>query len=115
MRNYNKYKKYGKKKKIISPLKVTTIILALLATMSIGYSVYTDTVRIDGTANIGSFTIQYELDGGTNVANPITMYYATTNAPLPIPTKTGFSFGGWYESSDFSGSSISTTPTRKWC
>ena len=33
------------------------------------------------------------------------------NAPLPIPTKTGFVFGGWYENDQYTGNSISTTPT----
>ena len=115
MRNYNKYKKYIKKKKVISPLKITIIMLFLLITMSVGYSTYVDTVQIEGTANIGSFTIQYNLNGGTNVANPITTYNATSNALLPLPTQTGFSFGGWFEASDFSGNRITTTPTRKEC
>ncbi len=109
----NKYKKYGKKRKIISPLKIVIVMAILLIVMTIGYATYRDTVVIEGTGNIGSFTIQYNLNGGTNVANPITVYSATSNAPLPIPTKTGLSFGGWYESSDFSGNRLITTPTRK--
>ena len=53
--------------------------------------------------------------GGTNVPNPITVYNATTNAVLPIPTYTGYTFGGWYENDMLTGSQIITTLTRKQC
>ena len=113
MRNYNKYKKYNKKRKILSPLGITLIMLAIIAVMAIGYAALNDTLKIIGTANIGTFTITYYLNGGTNVQNPITEYNATTNAPLPIPTYANYIFGGWYENSSFSGNSIASTPTRK--
>ena len=115
MRNYNKYKKYNKKRKIISPLVITLIVLAIIAVMAIGYANFYDSLKIVGTTNIGTFSITYNLNGGTNAQNPITTYDATTNAPLPIPTYTGYIFAGWYENDSGIGTAISTTPTRKQC
>ena len=113
MRNYNKYKKYNKKKRILnSPLNIILIMIAIIAVMAIGYASLNDMIRIFGSANIKSFSIEYNLNGGTNVVNPITTYYATTNEILPLPTYTGFIFGGWYENDTFTGSNIISTPTR---
>lgn len=113
MRNYNKYKKLFKKRKNYNPLKIALIAAIVLIVMSIGYAALIDTLKIVGVANIGSFTIQYVLNGGTNVANPITRYDATTNAPLPIPTYANHNFLGWYDNDSFTGNALTTTPTRK--
>lgn len=112
MRNYNKYKKYIKKKKILSPIKITFMFLSLIFILAIGYANFSDISIVQGTANIGSFTITYNLNGGTNVENPITTYDATTNAPLPIPTKEGYTFYGWYDNDALTGNALITTPTR---
>ena len=113
MRNYNKYKKYAKKRKVISPLKISMIMVVLMITMAIGYAALNDTLTINGTSSIGRFTISYNLNGGTNVQNPIVSYDATSNALLPIPTYTNYTFAGWYENDTFTGNAITTTPTRK--
>ncbi len=113
MRNYNKYKKFMKRKKIISPLTITILLLTMMITLAVGYSIMSETHIIEGTANIGTFTIEYNLNGGDPLTNPIERYDATMGAPLPTPTKMNKVFGGWYEASDFSGSPINTTPTRK--
>ncbi len=108
-----RYKKYGKKRKKVNRINIHVIIIAivLIIVMSIGYARFSDTLTMHFSANVGSFTITYHLGGGTNVANPITSYDATTNAPLPIPTQEGYIFGGWYENDQYTGNSISTTPT----
>ena len=107
------YKKYGRKRKKVNRINIHVIIIAivLIIVMSIGYARFSDTLTMHFSANVGSFTITYHLGGGTNVANPITSYDATTNAPLPIPTQEGYIFGGWYENDQYTGNSISTTPT----
>lgn len=112
MRNYNKYKKYNKKNRIVSPIKIILVFLVLMVIMAIGYAAFNDTSIIQGSANVGSFTITYNLNGGTNVENPITTYDATTNAPLPIPTKEGYTFYGWYDNDALTGNALITTPTR---
>ena len=113
MRNYNKYKKYKKGRKRIGNVKIFFIIISFMCTLAVGYSKLDDKLTMTGTANIGTFTIQYNLNGGQNVNNPITTYNATTNAPLPIPTLTDYSFAGWYENPSCTGEGLYTTPTRK--
>ena len=54
-----------------------------------------------------SFKIIYELNGGIN--NPANLYYFTEEYAriyLKNPTKDGYTFGGWYETADFSGEKL---------
>ena len=54
-----------------------------------------------------SYTITYELDGGTNAPeNPASYNVETETITLKAPTKDGFAFTGWFESSDFSTTEI---------
>ncbi len=56
-----------------------------------------------------SYTITYDLDGGTNAAlNPGSYTIATPSITLDDPTKTHYDFWGWYETSSFSGTPITT-------
>lgn len=56
------------------------------------------TFKARWTATSGTFTISYNLNGGTNASNAPTSYSVGTGVPtLPVPTKTGFVFAGWYE------------------
>ncbi len=65
------------------------------------------------TAN--TYTVTYNKDGGTIVnENKYKSYTYGTGLTLPTPTKTGYTFAGWYTSAGFSGSkqtSISGTVT----
>ena len=48
------------------------------------------------------YTITYNLDGGTNAAaNPAKYTVATSTITLADPTKTGYTFGGWYSEAAF--------------
>ncbi|BDD01217.1 InlB B-repeat-containing protein [Persicobacter psychrovividus] len=49
------------------------------------------------------YTISYELNGGENTSVAPTFYTYGTSVTLPIPTKAGHSFEGWYADADFSG------------
>ena len=53
-----------------------------------------------------SYTISYILNGGTNPSNATTSYTYETAVTLPTPTKTGYTFNGWYANSSFSGSPV---------
>ena len=61
------------------------------------------------------YTITLNLNNGTqndaNFANN-TRTYIITDAPitLPTPTRNGYTFGGWYDNSQFTGSSESSIP-----
>ncbi len=53
-------------------------------------------------------TISLNLDGGTiGGATPTTCSIDSEDIKLPTPTKTGYTFGGWYQDSAFSGTAIS--------
>ncbi|SHK98458.1 InlB B-repeat-containing protein [Fibrobacter sp. UWB12] len=56
-----------------------------------------------------SYTITYYLNGGTNPSGAPTSYTAESEAiTLPTPTQTGYSFAGWYTTSTFSGTKVTT-------
>ena len=49
-----------------------------------------------------SYTITYNLNGGTNHAsNPANYTIETSTITLQAPTKTGYTFGGWYKEDAF--------------
>ncbi len=56
-----------------------------------------------------TYTITYNLNGGANpggVATSFTIESALIT--LPTPSRTGYTFGGWYGNSSFTGSAITT-------
>ena len=59
--------------------------------------------------NPTTYTITYELNGGVQASGQITTYSASNNESILAPTKSGFTFGGWYTSPDFSSEVISNT------
>ena len=61
-----------------------------------------------GDAVLGSqcTTITLNPNGGT-----LPEYSLVEGAALPIPTKTGYTFDGWYEDPDFTGNPVADVPT----
>ncbi len=57
-----------------------------------------------------TYNITYVLNEGTLPAGYPTKYTKGVELTLPIPTKTNFDFGGWFEQSNFSGSAVVTIP-----
>ena len=51
--------------------------------------------------SVASYTITYKLNGGTNPSNAPTTYTNYDEVILPTPTKTGYTFEGWYKESAF--------------
>jgi uncharacterized repeat protein (TIGR02543 family) len=58
-----------------------------------------------------TYGITYELNGGTNHASNADTYF-TGDLPVTLhnPTQSGYTFAGWYEASDFSGSAVTSIP-----
>ena len=57
--------------------------------------------------NKNCYTIKYALNGGTNnSANPEAYSSKGKNITLKNPTKKGYTFGGWYAKSNFSGGKV---------
>jgi uncharacterized repeat protein (TIGR02543 family) len=68
------------------------------------------TLRLKWT--LEEYNITYNLNGGENPTNVSVKYNITSNSiTLPTPTKTGFTFGGWFNNEDFSGTSITSIPS----
>lgn len=60
------------------------------------------------------YKIDYKLDGGTNNAKNVTSYKVSKGAfALKDPTKSGYTFKGWYTSKDFAASSKVTSVAGK--
>ena len=55
-----------------------------------------------------SYSITYNLNDGTNASGAPTSYTIESAVTLPTPTKAGNTFGGWYTSSTFSGSKVTS-------
>lgn len=59
--------------------------------------------------NITSYSITYNLNGGTdNAANQSTYTIQTPTVTLSSPARAGYSFGGWYTLADFSGTPVTS-------
>ena len=55
------------------------------------------------------YTIPYNLGGGTNASgNPATYTIQSTTITLAAPTRTGYTFGGWYANSGLTGNQVTT-------
>ena len=55
------------------------------------------------------YTITYNLDGGAcsgGSCSPTSYNIESATITLPIPTKTGYTFGGWYDNSGLSGTAV---------
>ncbi len=75
------------------------------------------TIETGSTGNKGyyakwtptEYTITYNLDGGSNdVSNPANYTIESAEISLEDATKTGYTFGGWYDNSELTGSAITT-------
>jgi len=54
-----------------------------------------------------SYSITYNLNSGTQASGAKTSYtIETATFSLPTPTRDGYTFNGWYEKSDFSGTAL---------
>jgi uncharacterized repeat protein (TIGR02543 family) len=59
----------------------------------------------------GSYTLVYEYNGADGANSTVSDSFTTgaTAVTLPVPTKTGYNFAGWYRLSNLSGSAIGST------
>lgn len=58
-----------------------------------------------------TYTITYNLDGGTNNSNNVETYTYGVGLVLNNPTKVGYTFAGWYKNASFSGSKVTEIST----
>ena len=58
---------------------------------------------------INSYTVSFNSNGGTAVTSQVVAYGSTATAPT-APTRTGYTFAGWYSDSDLISAFSFTTP-----
>ena len=58
------------------------------------------------------YTITFNTDGGAFVETPISSYIYGTTATLPVPTKNGYKFEGWYDNAEFTGTALTEISNR---
>jgi uncharacterized repeat protein (TIGR02543 family) len=74
--------------------------------------VIVETNSVDAS-NTATYTITYTLNSGTNPSNAASSFNSTQlPLTLPTPTRVGFNFQGWYESSSFTGNPVSHIPSN---
>ena len=73
-------------------------------------------MEVDGSA-VGygasnSYTINYDLDGGTQAVGQVETF-SSTDLPITLlnPTKSGYTFQGWFDNSSFTGTPITQIST----
>ena len=70
------------------------------------------TVRANFTRTARTYTVTLNTNGGTINAGNVTSYTYGTGATLPTNvTKTGYTFAGWYDNSELTGSAVTTITT----
>ncbi|MCQ2098161.1 MAG: InlB B-repeat-containing protein, partial [Fibrobacter sp.] len=74
------------------------------------YPVLSNTYDAEGNLQPGvvKFNLEYVLNEGSNAANAASTHSYGTETELPIPTREGYAFAGWYENEDFSGDAVKT-------
>ncbi|MBR1925776.1 MAG: leucine-rich repeat protein [Clostridia bacterium] len=75
------------------------------------YSVTLSNFTVNAVYTQNNYSIIYNLNGGTNGANPTKYTYGTPAITLQNPTKTGYNFLGWFDNSEFNGEAITTLDT----
>lgn len=60
--------------------------------------------------NIVTYNITWDLNGGNLSGQKKTYTVEDADYALPTPSRTGYDFSGWYTSSDFSGSAVTSIP-----
>lgn len=60
--------------------------------------------------SLNTYDITYNLNDGTNASGNPSRYTYGTAVTLADPTRTGYTFGGWFTNSDFSGDAVTEIP-----
>lgn len=69
----------------------------------------TSNISVYACYNFITYDITYNLNGGSNHAsNPDEFNVETSTITLQNPTRTGYTFGGWYDNSSLTGDAVTT-------
>ena len=79
------------------------------ASPGVYYNVQQIEVTISDTKPLFYYGITYEPNGGTNAAgNPQSYEKSAGVASFVAPTRAGYTFGGWYDNSEFNGTAVTS-------
>ena len=111
VKGMKKYKKFNSNNYKRNSNIIFIIVIIGIIVLSIGYSYYTDRLTINGDANAKylTYSIEYVLNGGTNPENVVTSFKIIDEIPLPIPTRSQYTFAGWYDNERCVGTKITKT------
>lgn len=60
--------------------------------------------------SLNTYSITYDLNDGTNAPGNPSRYTYGTAVTLAAPTRTGYTFGGWFENADCTGDKVTEIP-----
>ena len=66
----------------------------------------TGDISVYACYDLKSYSITYNLNGGSGTMTPTSYNIETETFTLPTPTKTGYTFAGWHTKSDFSDAEV---------
>lgn len=85
-----------------------TITPIVSITNSMTFRMPANDVTIAATFTPITYTITYNLNGGSGTMTPTEYNVTTETFNLPTPTRTGYTFDGWYSDAEFTGEKVTT-------
>ena len=85
-----------------------TITPIVSITNSMTFRMPANDVTIAATFTPITYTIIYNLNGGSGTMTPTEYNVTTETFNLPTPTRTGYTFDGWYSDAEFTGEKVTT-------
>lgn len=67
-------------------------------------------VQVIAELTTGSYSVTFNANGGSPVAAQTVLYGNRATEPIPAPTRSGYTFGGWYSNSGLTNRFLFTTP-----
>lgn len=87
-----------------------TSYLTLAATTKANTVKPTTNISLTATATANTYTVTFNANGGTTSTASKSVTYKSTYGTLPTPTRTGYSFAGWYTAAS-GGTQITSSTT----
>ena len=66
----------------------------------------TGDISVYACYDLKSYSITYNLNGGSGTMTPTSYNINTATFNLPTPTKTGYTFAGWYDNANLTGNKV---------
>lgn len=77
------------------------------------YSLGTNNIILDVYWSTQPYTVNFNANGGTVSPTSMTVYYGSTYGNLPVPTRQGYGFDGWYTEAT-GGTQVTASTSVPW-